>query len=189
MDALPLDPDGYGGTYKLVGGRPCLDLVNTVSWPGTDRQHDWFGVAGNVDRWLSGVGLERAPSVHLDEVRGIRSVIADVIRPVAAGSAPAGGAVERFNHQLASATALRRIDPVDLGWTWRTPSTVGEALAPVVLDAAECLVSVDRGRLKHCPSCDWVFEDQTRNKQRRWCDMDDCGSRAKARAYYHRKRA
>jgi predicted RNA-binding Zn ribbon-like protein len=33
-----------------------------------------------------------------------------------------------------------------------------------------------------------VFLDESRGKRRRWCDMNDCGSRAKARRYYHRQK-
>jgi predicted RNA-binding Zn ribbon-like protein len=68
---------------------------------------------------------------------------------------------------------------------WKPPEDAVQALAPVVLDAAD-LVSSDRERLRFCPACDWLFEDQTRNGQRRWCDMADCGSRDKARRYYQR---
>jgi predicted RNA-binding Zn ribbon-like protein len=28
--------------------------------------------------------------------------------------------------------------------------------------------------------------DESRGKRRRWCDMKDCGSRAKARSFYQR---
>jgi len=38
MEAVPLQAGDYAGTYKLVGGRPSLDLVNTVSWPGTETR-------------------------------------------------------------------------------------------------------------------------------------------------------
>ena len=34
--------------------------------------------------------------------------------------------------------------------------------------------------------CGWLFLDDSRGKRRRWCDMNDCGSRAKARQYYAR---
>jgi predicted RNA-binding Zn ribbon-like protein len=32
--------------------------------------------------------------------------------------------------------------------------------------------------------CGWLFLDESRGKRRRWCDMNDCGGRAKARRYY-----
>jgi predicted RNA-binding Zn ribbon-like protein len=52
--------------------------------------------------------------------------------------------------------------------------------------AAEVASAQDRSRLGHCPACEWVFLVETRNGKRRWCDMADCGSRAKSRRYYAR---
>ncbi len=43
------------------------------------------------------------------------------------------------------------------------------------------------GRLKACARCDWVFYDRSKNRSGRWCTMDACGSRHKARAYRHRR--
>lgn len=57
MDALNLNPDGYGGTYKLIGGRPSLDFVNTISWPETEREHDWLALPENVRRWFAAMDL------------------------------------------------------------------------------------------------------------------------------------
>jgi predicted RNA-binding Zn ribbon-like protein len=31
--------------------------------------------------------------------------------------------------------------------------------------------------------CRWTYFDTTRNNSRRWCDMADCGNRAKNRAW------
>lgn len=84
--------------------------------------------------------------------------------------------------------ARRYIHPRDLDWTWRAPSSSIERFAPVLLDAADIVTATGRQRLRHCDGCDWLFEDQSRNGKRRWCDMADCGSRAKSRDYYHRRK-
>jgi len=57
--------------------------------------------------------------------------------------------------------------------------------------AADLLTSGDQERVKECASttCEWVFLDKSRNRSRRWCDMSDCGNRAKARRFQARKRA
>ncbi len=43
--------------------------------------------------------------------------------------------------------------------------------------------------MKECAAdnCNWLFYDASRNRSRRWCDMRDCGNRAKVRRF--RKRA
>jgi predicted RNA-binding Zn ribbon-like protein len=64
-------------------------------------------------------------------------------------------------------------------------------LAPVAESAAWLLEHGNRALLRRCenPGCVLYFYDTTRNARRRWCSMSGCGSRAKAAAYYRRKRA
>jgi predicted RNA-binding Zn ribbon-like protein len=40
----------------------------------------------------------------------------------------------------------------------------------------------------HALDCGWVFIDGSRNLSRRWCDMGDCGNRAKGAAFRARAR-
>ena len=190
MDALNLEPSTYDGTYKLIGGRPSLDFINTISWPDTERQHDWFDRPDNVVRWAEAVGIDMSLPAPKDlrMILDLRATVRDVIVPLAHEKDPIRRDVDAFNAVLSAAASRRRIDPTTLEWFWPPTTAPSKALDAVVFDAANVVVG-DRSRLKHCPSCDWVFEDHTRNGQRRWCDMRDCGSRAKSRAYYHRSKA
>jgi predicted RNA-binding Zn ribbon-like protein len=188
MDALPLDPGDYRGTYKLIGGRPSLDFINTLSWPDRERQHDWLGTVNNVERWLKAVGLA-APTLRqadLTIVRELRTAMTAVLRPLAHGKHPAGHAVDALNAYLRTALAERLINKSKLAWSWEVPQSALDAFAPVVLDAADLVTGGRRDRLRACPACDWLFVDQSRNGLRRWCDMMDCGSRDKSNRYYHR---
>ena len=187
MEALQLQAGEYPGTYKLIGGRPALDFINTVSWPGSEREHDWLESGENVQRWLRAIGLAAAKgkTADLKAVAQLRAELAEVLRPLAHREKPSRAAVEELNKRIERASARRRLDPTTLAWVWKAPEDAVQSLAPVVLDAAD-LVASDHERLRYCPSCDWLFEDQTRNGQRRWCDMADCGSRDKARRYYRR---
>ena len=202
VEPLPLDPGSYRGTYKLVGGEPSLDFVNTVSWPGTDREHDWFGIATNVTLWAAELGLidqetrrrlesrfphgSKGAALQLKVIRETRRILRALIAPLARGDSPSSRSVEEFNGLVARASRDRRLDPDTLRWTWRAPSTLVEVLRPVVWNAGEVVTTIDPKRLSYCPSCDWLFHDTTRNAARRWCDMSDCGSRDKALRYYHR---
>ena len=73
-------------------------------------------------------------------------------------------------------------------------AAVAEALErplwPVLWAAAELLTSADRDRVRACASdpCRWLFLDLSRNRSRRWCSMEDCGNRAKARRHYARSK-
>ena len=62
-------------------------------------------------------------------------------------------------------------------------------LNPIIRSAADVLLSDDLLRIKTCadPACGWLFIDVSRNQSRRWCDMKDCGNRAKATRFYQKK--
>ncbi|HEU4599291.1 MAG TPA: CGNR zinc finger domain-containing protein, partial [Solirubrobacterales bacterium] len=82
-------------------------------------------------------------------------------------------------------------------------STEGEvALVPARADLsgfeARLLLALERvqsqgagARLKACvnPACHWAFYDNTRNRSRTWCSMEECGNREKTRRYRERRRS
>lgn len=207
MDAIPLDPGDYPGTYKLVGGQASLDLVNTVSWPGRPREHDWFDPVQNVPAWAAAAGIldpragrqltewvtaDPTRSVReLAAARRVRSALAAVLGPYVRGEMPAPSSLDALNRLLVRASARRRLSATPTGptmtWTFADPRSFEEMLAPAIVNAAEVLTTLDRDRLGSCPGCDWLFHDTTRNGRRVWCDMADCGGRAKARRHYHRQ--
>jgi predicted RNA-binding Zn ribbon-like protein len=188
VEPIPLDGAGYPGTYKLIGGRVSLDFVNTVSWPDDPRRHDWFSSASNVEQWLTAAGLRlgRVTAAHLPAIRRLREVVTAVLHPLAFDRTPPAHAVQGLNRAVARAAARRRIDPQSLTWVWPDGASGLELFDPVVYDAADLVTERSGGRLRHCPACNWLFLDVSRNGARRWCDMADCGSRAKSRAYYRR---
>ena len=59
--------------------------------------------------------------------------------------------------------------------------------------AVDLLTRVDLTPLRACPpaegGCGWLFLDRSRARSRRWCVMEDCGARAKARRLNDRRRA
>ncbi len=66
-----------------------------------------------------------------------------------------------------------------------------DALGARLLLATERLQAAGEWpRLKACPAgdCEWAFHDTSRNRSRTWCSMEECGNRAKTRAYRARQR-
>jgi predicted RNA-binding Zn ribbon-like protein len=55
------------------------------------------------------------------------------------------------------------------------------------------LTGPELGRVKQCPGplgdCGWLFLDTSKNRSRRWCSMEGCGSEAKMRRRHERVRA
>ena len=72
---------------------------------------------------------------------------------------------------------------------WKLPENdLDGPLYIIIMSARDLLLSEKLGRVKECNSCGWLFLDQSKNKSRRWCRMETCGSQVKARNYYHRKK-
>ncbi len=82
-------------------------------------------------------------------------------------------------------------EPPGFTWSWAdVEDDLASLLWPVARAATDLLTSCDLARVRECAddSCGWLFMDMSRNGSRRWCDMADCGNRAKARRYRERKK-
>ena len=68
---------------------------------------------------------------------------------------------------------------------------VDAALGRVLAAAFAAMLDGSWARLKACPAelCGWAFYDRSTNASATWCSMSVCGGRAKAGAYYRRRRA
>ena len=69
------------------------------------------------------------------------------------------------------------------------PQALDHFLLPIIRSAAGLLVMGELDRVRECADdrgCGYLFYDTTRNRSRRWCDMNSCGNRAKARRHYAR---
>ena len=106
---------------------------------------------------------------------------------------PAARDLAALNEALAAAparTALRR-ERGAYGWEVDVKSGTALALlAPVLWSAGDLLAGPRLDRVRRCanPECGWLFLDDSRAGKRRWCSMQSCGNRAKARRHYHRSR-
>ena len=192
---------------ELIGGELCLDFTNTVGGSREnpkERLHDysdlvrWAAHAGAIgaeeaDELLTR-GAERPDAAErvLARALELREAIYRIFEQIARGQAPAAADLERLNAELERAHAHLRVVPAGdhFDYLFADEVALDRPLWPVARSAAELLVSGDVGRVKRCGGhdCDWLFVDQSKNRSRRWCDMRDCGNRAKARRHYRRQR-
>jgi predicted RNA-binding Zn ribbon-like protein len=87
--------------------------------------------------------------------------------------------------------ASEKAAPLPFAWTWvGVEDHLTSLLWPVARAATSLLTSPELARVRECAGdpCGWVFLDMSKNASRRWCDMADCGNRAKARRYRERKK-
>lgn len=191
-----------------MGGDPALDFNNTVSWNPEGLLEERLRRYGDLLAWAkqAGIAVPRARLLEasrsdpagaraaLGRALALRRTLHEVFTPLAAGKAPEPRSLRAFEAQLAR--ALRRLRIRSTGrayrWTFAGAGSVLEApLWEVCWRAARLLTSLPQEVLRRCanPRCGWLFLDRSRRRNRRWCDMKVCGSRAKSSAYYARKRA
>ncbi|HEX2208546.1 MAG TPA: ABATE domain-containing protein [Longimicrobium sp.] len=194
-------------TLKLLGGRLSLDFVNTVDThePRVDEKLNayadlvwWSMRAGSMDEAAAAPLFARAEAdpARAAEVFArameLREALYRVFVATRAGETPEAADVAVLNRELSHALSWLRVRVEDGGaaWGWAGGAELDRVLWPVVRDAAELLVSGDLARVGRCcgDNCDWLYLDTSRNRSRRWCDMQSCGNRAKARRHYRRAR-
>jgi len=200
---------GAGGR-KMVGGELCLNFANTVDWHASGKPGE--GLVGYQDlvAWSRQAGIlsdgearrlvrlaSRRPLLAEAALRraiALREAIYRIFRAVAVEASPPAGDLRLLNEALAEAMphlkVVRKGD--SFAWEW---ADVGESLDgmlwPILRSAADTLTSEKCTRLGQCADdrgCGWLFLDTSKNHSRRWCDMEDCGNRAKARRHYLRER-
>src|SRR5688500_9276252 len=194
-------------TVDMIGGVLCLDFVNTASCrlhgPFCERLQDyedlvvWAGRAGLVEpadaAALQEDALRRpaAAAAVLERARALREAIYRIFAARAQDSAPAAPDIDELNWAVAAAGPHRRVARGEHGWEWtwdRGAEPLEWLIWPIAQSAAELLMEADPARVKECVSdnCNWLFYDVSKNRSRRWCEMKDCGNRAKQRR--HRSR-
>ncbi len=199
----------HAGNLSLLGGRPCLDFSNTLDWRGTDHPveflrtyHDlvvWSRHAGTISdqeaqRLLQKAKIDasRAAAV-LREAIELREAIYRIFASLAEGLPAAEEDLMIFNRHLSASMRFLQLIQQKRDFLWAMqddPEKLDAILLPLVRSAADLLVSAERRRVKKCgdPACGWLFLDISRNCSRRWCDMRDCGNRAKASRFYKKKK-
>ncbi len=191
---------------KLVGGALCLDFVNTVEWRGaTDRAErltnygellTWAEAAGALHR-TARIRLEAAAKARPDAAARQLAAVIELRETLAAlfsADPPRAAPLDPLNDWLERAPERRRIAASAAGYGWaaaRADDDLALPLWPVVWSAADLLVSGGAARVRACTDrrCGWIFLDASRSRRRRWCSMEACGNRAKARRHYRKHRA
>jgi predicted RNA-binding Zn ribbon-like protein len=192
-------------TLNLIGGRLSLEFVNTVDThdPRIDEKLNayadlvWWALrVGMLDEAAAAPLFARAaadPAVAADVLARaleLREAVYRVFAGARSGDPADEADLAVLNRELSRALGWLRVraEGGEFAWGWEEGAELERVLWPVVRDAAELLVSGDLRRVGKCrgDNCDWLYLDTSRNRSRRWCDMQSCGNRAKARRHYHR---
>lgn len=198
-----METPAYIERLRKVGGNVALDFANTEDG---DPPEECLRGYGDLVAWSVWVGLlsggegerlaaeaEGRPGeaeVAYRNALTLRGALQGVFRAVAEDEAPALRDLETL--RLYEREAVSRAGLVREGrsfrWKWEDTRDLSGMLWPVAHAAAGLLTSGNLDRLKLCAGCYWVFLDASRNRSRRWCTMEVCGTDEKKRRYIAKRR-
>jgi predicted RNA-binding Zn ribbon-like protein len=203
------------GQTKLVAGRLCLDFANSVGgWPAgaalgqatarDDRLTDYADLL--AWSWQSGLLEEKGVAQLLrlaeqrpreaatvqERARRLRDAVYAIAWSLEHGHAPRPTHLQALSDEVRLARGRQRLASSAGKLAWQLedePKALDAPLWHIALSAESYFTTGDLTRLHSCPGedCGWLFEDQTRNRSRQWCDMGDCGNVAKVRRFRSRQ--
>ncbi len=210
MSAEALTLSSPAARLNLIGGDLALDFVNTVGGlrePG--RSSEYLSSYGDLVAWSWHAGIvsdaqaqalleharahpRQAETVWAQAIR-LREALYRLFAAHAHNKLAPRADLEWLNEFLAGHSARRQLVARESGyaWSWKKAPQQLDWMLWLIADAAAALLTSPRLALvRQCSGeeCTWLFVDTSKNHRRRWCDMRDCGNRAKARRHYERVR-
>ena len=189
---------------RAIGGDAALDLVNTFAgWdhPSAAPGREYLQSYDHLVLWSASVGMvadadvsplrraghrdSAAADEALQRAKQLRSSVHDLLlNQDATACAVALRTVQEIASAAITAARLRWDPPATLEFA----PGVQQPLDKVAWHCLLFLVTADATRVRACPGrgCGWLFIDLT--GRRRWCRMEWCGNRSKARAHARRRR-
>jgi predicted RNA-binding Zn ribbon-like protein len=206
---LSTTPESRAGKLPLIGCDLALDFTNTSSGRGHHSHLEHLRSAENVVSWArhaKALALADSESIltalqtdeglaarFLKRALALREIIFAIGVEVASRRRAPDESVNALAHAHAACIAKARLTPHGGGfvWSWSPEEAPVEAvLGPIALSALTLLTQADLSRIKQCQGdhCGWLFLDTTKNKSRRWCEMEVCGNRAKQKRHQSKLR-
>jgi predicted RNA-binding Zn ribbon-like protein len=186
-------------TIELLGGTPCLELANSTDWDSCGEsvdpeRNDVLRSPTMLDGWARRLGVGGSTPVsrdELDRVRDLRAALHRLFSSVAHGEEADPPDLLRLHETFVEAAGVGTLERSGGAWRWTWDEDDDRrARFAISVDAVALLGDPQRlARLHRCPGhdCGWLFLDRT--GRRRWCSMAACGSRAKMRRLYARRKA
>lgn len=198
----------------LLGGHPALDFVNTLDWRGRAAAEggpeETLVSYAALLAWCRRAGILTAPTAtelerlaarspaRAETVRGeavaLREAVFHLADAVRQGRTAPKADLAILNRCLLEYPEGRALASSQGRLVWRSHGDgidLGSPLGAIARLAADLLVTAEPESIRCCagPGCGWLFHDTSPNKRRRWCSMEACGNRAKARRHYQRVKA
>ena len=191
---------------QLVGGRLCLDFVNTTGARSSASPRERLKTYRDVLTWGRRVGIIDATThrllnkratlqvaeaaTALRALRGRRELFYQLFCAAIEREPPSDRLVSGMNRLWQELERRRELvfDGKKYVFRFRSATTEFDALIwPIMSSVVDLLTSPDIARVKRCGECDWLFLDESKNASRNWCKKE-CGDRVRARRHYRHVR-
>jgi predicted RNA-binding Zn ribbon-like protein len=190
----------------FIAGAPALDFANTVGGSRERPTHDHITRYADLVEFAEQRGdigegqaknlldLAKAqPAAALAVLERALRLRDAIWSSFPAERNPKPKDVATISAESARSAGHMRLVPGAHSYVWSFSDDIDleRVIWPIARSAADLLTSkTQRSLVRECESdtCSWLFIDKTRNHSRRWCDMGDCGNRAKARRFRERRR-
>jgi predicted RNA-binding Zn ribbon-like protein len=179
-------------TPHLIGGRLCLDFVNTADWSQENEVVlERLEQSEDLAIWCRTAGLkyqgQTRPNAQIGALRSFRQQLRQLFIDTLNKEQPSASSIHSLNAVAGNADMGMNILKMEDGVFLFGPDVIIEqAVCMSAISLLTCAQEVPW--IRHCPgdNCGWLFLDESRTRRRKWCSMETCGNRAKARRYYNR---
>ena len=199
-----------GLNLDLKSGHPVLEFTNTVGNHASEHPGETLFNYEDLLAWMGKAGLMRAEQMESlkrkaatrpEESAGIfakslevREAVYRIFVAKTKSKSPADSDLAILNsvltHPNSGAQMVYRSGRFEWGWNF-DENALECPLWVLALSAVDLLTSENLKWVGQCADeegCGWLFVDTSKNHSRRWCDINDCGNRAKQRRYQQRAR-
>jgi len=186
-----------------IAEQPALDFCNTLAGWNDDAPHEYLATYAHLAVWARESGLVEADSTAhvlelaeadpraarraLDRARALRDAL--YVSCTAPTASTAWQSVATEARAAASQAVLTPGEPPGRRWSVAAAAGLDRPVLELAREAGELLAATELRHVRACPgsACGWLFLD--RSGRRRWCTMEVCGNRAKARRHAERVRS
>ena len=197
-----------GLNLDLKSGHPALEFTNTVNDHASQNPGETLFQYEDLLTWGMRAGLlpgeqvenlrhkaearPREAAVVFAQALELREALYRILVAKTEKNPPADEDLMVLNSLLRDLTRGAQVMPQEDRFVWQwdfDPEFVKGPLAMIALSAVDLMTSEHYQRVGQCADvdgCGWLFVDTSKNHSRRWCDINDCGNRAKQRRYQKR---
>jgi predicted RNA-binding Zn ribbon-like protein len=194
--------------FKRLGGHVAIDFVNTLGGRPEDPDDEYLHSYDDLVTWTEQVDLlgpaaanhlraiadqDPTASMALAQSLQLRDSLDRILRSrtePATRHANDDAATIQACYLPAIAHAALQLSADGLEWAWPDDTDdLQRPLWPLAVAAVDLIQTAPLDLLKRCQHCRWLFLDNSRQHNRRWCSMDGCGAIVKMRRYRTRAKA